>query len=295
MKLAQAVCLIHRHRILHRDICPRNIILKDGTDSPVLIDFGLARLSTDEMKTVISSKYTAPEISGKHPKWSDASDIYSLGATLQSLLVEQDRAGGALIEIIGACMHEQPKERPNADDLLKKMKDLLPQLHVTEQKNAASKKLESITKIDIDGNEKNAWFGKVIREKIDTIFQSVCFGLHDEVFSRCTEAAQILDFTLEGYPEESLKLTYVFNNDTKSFGNQLKGHRCIEFLSSLRIGRNHYDYRRTKEKTLKRFKEPTKAQMEEWVIDGAGRIGNVLGLQSLESLIRAVIEYGHDK
>ena len=133
-KLAKAVSLIHKNDILHRDICPRNIILEDGTEKPVLIDFGLARFGAHEMKTVINSKYTAPEIRGSRPKWSKAADIYSLGTTLQCLLRDSDKTNDALSEIIAVCQDENPDNRPNASDLLKKIEMIVPDLPVEEKR-----------------------------------------------------------------------------------------------------------------------------------------------------------------
>ena len=90
IKLSRAVELLHRHNIVHRDICPRNIVLDNQSDSrslrPVLIDFGFARLATTPMNTKIVGEHLAPEVQQPRPQWSKAADVYGLGSTLRWLL-----------------------------------------------------------------------------------------------------------------------------------------------------------------------------------------------------------------
>ncbi len=77
----------HAAQILHRDISPDNILLRDRRpDGATLIDFGVAKDLKPDARTVVNGgfagkyEYAAPEqIDGK----ADArSDIYALGATL---------------------------------------------------------------------------------------------------------------------------------------------------------------------------------------------------------------------
>lgn len=89
--VARALAAAHEANILHRDIKPGNILMSaDG--QPVLSDFGIAsRYQTaaapisPDAKIAFTPAYTAPEVrEGRTP--SAASDIYSLGATLYTLL-----------------------------------------------------------------------------------------------------------------------------------------------------------------------------------------------------------------
>jgi serine/threonine protein kinase len=76
--------------IIHRDIKPENILI-DEEFNTYLVDFGLARMSTEDMSASTMVKGTLgfmpPEqILGK--SLTNASDLYSLGATLICLLTQ---------------------------------------------------------------------------------------------------------------------------------------------------------------------------------------------------------------
>lgn len=88
IRLAGALQTAHQAGVLHRDIKPRNVLTSSFGDLR-LVDFGLARLKgsleTRQADVAASVAYAAPEIlSGQPP--SVASDVYSLGATVFSLL-----------------------------------------------------------------------------------------------------------------------------------------------------------------------------------------------------------------
>lgn len=82
--LAEAVLAVHSVGVLHRDIKPSNVLLEGR--SPVLIDFGLARLADDPRLTVTgwllgTPGYLAPEILYGEEA-TTASDVHSWAATL---------------------------------------------------------------------------------------------------------------------------------------------------------------------------------------------------------------------
>ena len=82
--LAEALAAVHGVGVLHRDIKPSNILMEGRT--PILIDFGLARVADDPKLThtgwlLGTPGYLAPEILfGKDA--TAASDIHSWGATV---------------------------------------------------------------------------------------------------------------------------------------------------------------------------------------------------------------------
>lgn len=90
VKLASALETAHRHRftILHRDIKPSNILVTEY-GSPVLSDFGIATsLSSDSANDILamSVPWSAPEVVAEKTSGTVASEVWSLGATLYSLL-----------------------------------------------------------------------------------------------------------------------------------------------------------------------------------------------------------------
>lgn len=86
-RVAEGLRVAHGRNIVHRDLSPDNIILRDGKpDQAVIIDFGIAKDTNPGAETIVGNEfagkyaYAAPEqLSGN----TDArSDIYSLGALL---------------------------------------------------------------------------------------------------------------------------------------------------------------------------------------------------------------------
>ncbi|UQA57237.1 protein kinase domain-containing protein [Polyangium aurulentum] len=82
---------LHRRRIVHKDMKPRNVMIAAGTLAPYLVDFGLAaRISQETAAPDVlegTLAYIAPEQTGRINRPVDRrSDLYSLGATLYEML-----------------------------------------------------------------------------------------------------------------------------------------------------------------------------------------------------------------
>src|SRR6476659_5886737 len=89
MQVAEGLAYAHERHIVHRDIKPANImIVREGLVK--ITDFGIARMRTNEVKTLTgmilgSPKYMSPEqVSGKRA--DTRSDIFSLGVVLYEML-----------------------------------------------------------------------------------------------------------------------------------------------------------------------------------------------------------------
>jgi hypothetical protein len=84
----EALAYVHSQQIVHRDVKPNNMILSD--DGVVLVDFGVARAigAEEEQGTIAvgTPRYMAPEVFAGGTV-SAASDIFSLAATLWTLLI----------------------------------------------------------------------------------------------------------------------------------------------------------------------------------------------------------------
>lgn len=109
VKMAAAIETAHRASLVHRDIKPGNI-LTTAFGVPVLADFGisssLARATPDGMMAM-SVPWTAPEVIAEHTSGDIASEVWSLGATVYSLLA-------------GHSPFERPEQGQNTREQLRK-------------------------------------------------------------------------------------------------------------------------------------------------------------------------------
>lgn len=89
VRIAGAIETAHRAGLLHRDIKPSNILITP-LGAPVLADFGIASgLAADEAEArafAMSVPWSAPEVLLGETTGSVASEVFSLGATLYTLL-----------------------------------------------------------------------------------------------------------------------------------------------------------------------------------------------------------------
>jgi eukaryotic-like serine/threonine-protein kinase len=120
------VAFAHRQLIVHCDIKPSNLLItKEGR--PVLLDFGIARLSDpnalpepseNNSAQAFTPRYASPE-QRDGAAVSTLSDIYSLGRLLAELLEVAAGSDRELAAIIGKANHADPGQRyPSVDALI---------------------------------------------------------------------------------------------------------------------------------------------------------------------------------
>ena len=105
VKMGSALETAHRAGLLHRDIKPSNILVTNYS-IPVLSDFGIATTvgpdTTGDDVIAMSVPWSAPEIVAETDGGSVASEVWSLGATLYTLL-----AGVSPFERAGRGMNQR--------------------------------------------------------------------------------------------------------------------------------------------------------------------------------------------
>ncbi|MBO0847490.1 MAG: serine/threonine protein kinase [Nocardioides sp.] len=140
--LAEGVASVHAVGVLHRDVKPSNILMEGRT--PILIDFGLARVADDPKLThtgwlLGTPGYLAPEILYGDDA-TTASDVHSWAATVAyagtgdppfgrgpSMAImdrvrrgEHDLSGlpDDMIPIVAAALHPDPSRRPRIAEII---------------------------------------------------------------------------------------------------------------------------------------------------------------------------------
>lgn len=135
-EICKAIIYIHglKNPVFHRDIKPGNVMI--GWDGRVfLLDFGISGGLQDfqNKKSFGTKGYTSPEVLNKKSLGNEKSDIYSLGATLYTMITGRDAMRGIVFKggncskispktqrIIKIATHKNPKKRfKSAEEMLK--------------------------------------------------------------------------------------------------------------------------------------------------------------------------------
>jgi len=95
--LCNALDILYRERIIHKDIKPSNILINTETKQVKLIDFSIASLLPRETQTLVNPNvlegtlaYISPEQTGRMNRGIDyRTDFYSLGVTFYEILIEE--------------------------------------------------------------------------------------------------------------------------------------------------------------------------------------------------------------
>ncbi|WP_313479372.1 serine/threonine-protein kinase [Microbacterium sp.] len=108
VRIAGALETVHRAGLLHRDIKPSNVLI-NSLGSPVLADFGIAAAVVDAGESdvfAMSVPWSSPEVLQERVTGSVPSEVWSLAATLYTLLA-------------GRSPFERPDRDANSRDQLR--------------------------------------------------------------------------------------------------------------------------------------------------------------------------------
>lgn len=115
--VARALAVAHRHRILHRDLKPHNILIRRDVDHALITDFGLAKLLDNNQGDTCtgdafgSPSYISPEQAMDASRVDERSDIYGLGATLYHAITGRSPFQASSIgRVIDQVMRSEPVE-----------------------------------------------------------------------------------------------------------------------------------------------------------------------------------------
>ena len=163
-QIVKAVGIIHSAGMLHQDIKPENIILKNGEEIKI-IDFGSSRVFTaDKTKTyekILTPGYAPLEQYGGKGKRGEYTDVYAICATLYALLKgfpppeATELAGGIGIDFTGISVGLKdilnkgltvkiPERIKNTEELLKLLGELeKPEVFAADEGNISEIKNSS--------------------------------------------------------------------------------------------------------------------------------------------------------
>ena len=114
-ELVDALAYLHGKRMLHLDLKPSNILITNNGHHVKLVDLGFAWTDGYLHDAGFSRDYSAPEqLTHKVEQISPATDIYAMGKIMQQYHLAKDL-------VIKRCLKEDPKERFQSIDALKKV------------------------------------------------------------------------------------------------------------------------------------------------------------------------------
>jgi histidine kinase len=134
LQLSETLGRLHAAGILHRDVCPENVLVDVASRRAWLMDFGLAaeigsaqKHASGRETAVGTVRYMAPERTGRMNRGCDSrSDVYSLGATLYHALAGRPPFEETdVLELIHAHIARLPPEpktvRPEVPEALSRL------------------------------------------------------------------------------------------------------------------------------------------------------------------------------
>ncbi len=200
--LCNALDILYRDRIIHKDIKPANILINPETKQVKLIDFSIASLLPRETQILMNPNvlegtlsYISPEQTGRINRGIDyRTDFYSLGVTFYELLTgELPFQSNDVMELVHCHIAKQPPLLGNREDIPQVLCDIVIKLMA---KNAEDRYQSALgLRIDLE----NCLIqlqetGKI--ENFQIAQRDVCVGVRfiipDKLYGRETEVETLL-------------------------------------------------------------------------------------------------------
>jgi serine/threonine protein kinase len=148
-EIAQGLSYIHEHRILYRDLQPRNVLF-DERDTVHLVDFDTA-VSLDEhdisdLAHLPVIDYMAPELT-EGESADERADLYSLGATIYEMCTGRPPFPGTRAEIL-AGRRTEPRPSLERDELPEELRDLVIGLLAPDREQRPTSAAEVVERLE---------------------------------------------------------------------------------------------------------------------------------------------------
>jgi serine/threonine protein kinase len=207
--MASVLRLLEKLEIVHRDIHPKNIVLRAPWWRPVLIDFGLARavseLSSNPDTFAGMPDYIPPEVvTGGAQRWSTAGDVYALGQTLQRCI--NGALSPGLQKLLDAMTASSALARPTAKDVHDTFKTLDEEAKLNQRRQQLEARVnEQIAKLPPSIQH------TAERAKADTT--ACLIGLIGNPEQRVTTVAEFLENVFARYVSQQRDLREAFEKE----------------------------------------------------------------------------------
>ncbi len=150
-RVGEGLVATHARGIVHRDLSPDNIILRDGDPArATIIDFGIAKDTSDGARTIVGNdfagkyEYAAPEQIDGHAE--ARSDLYALGASLLATYRgEVPRVGTSPGQVVR--IKQQPLDTNGVPEPLRKVVDWLCAPQISERPRDAAELVHYLDEI----------------------------------------------------------------------------------------------------------------------------------------------------
>ncbi len=153
--IARGLEAVHARGIVHRDVKPANVIIENGTDRPVLIDFGLARRrSTSSAKASFAGgtpMYMAPEQAKDRDdtRITAQTDVYALACTAFELFTGHPVFEGEdIYTVLLAHMTKEPRRVSSLRPELAPLDDVLHRALSKEPQDRHASVTEMVTSLE---------------------------------------------------------------------------------------------------------------------------------------------------
>ncbi|MEH2023114.1 trifunctional serine/threonine-protein kinase/ATP-binding protein/sensor histidine kinase [Nostoc sp.] len=239
--LCNALDILYRERIIHKDIKPSNILINPETKQVKLIDFSIASLLPRETQTLVNPNvlegtlaYISPEQTGRMNRGIDyRTDFYSLGVTFYELLTgELPFSSNDAMELVHCHI---AKLAPLVSEINPQIPSVLSEIiSKLMAKNAESRYQSALgLKFDLENCLHQLQVdGKI--ESFQIARRDVCdrFLIPDKLYGRETEVSTLLQaFERVANPPESHASCYNGEDPRNALAPLNKrGHRGVEMM-----------------------------------------------------------------